>query len=195
MSYQLIIPDSALCQKATQLVKELSPDFLFNHCGRTYHFGRLLGEREKLKVDLELFYIGAIMHDLGLTHACDRGCSFEQDGAKAAEEFLLSHRYPQEKLDIVREAIILHTMVEAESKRPEIALVHFGAGFDIGHFHIQDLPSERVQEILEAYPRLGFKKAFTEVLMKDASQKPGTLSDQLLQWGIEKMIVEAGFSE
>ncbi|MCZ8522672.1 MULTISPECIES: HD domain-containing protein [Paenibacillus] len=195
MSYQLVIPDSAICQKATHLVKELSPDFLFNHCGRTYHFGGLLGQRERMKVDLELFYIGAIMHDLGLTHSCDHGCSFELDGAAAAEEFLLTHHYPKEKMDIVREAILLHTTVEAESKSPEIALVHFGAGFDVGHFDIQDLSSERVQEILEAYPRLGFKKAFTEVIVNDAKRKPGTLSDRLLHWGLDKMINASRFSE
>jgi len=191
MSDQLVIPDSAICQKATNLVKELSPDFLFNHCGRTFHFGGLLGQREGMKVDLELFYLGAIMHDLGLTHSCDHGCSFELDGANAAEEFLLTNNYPEEKIDIVREAIILHTSLEAESKSPEIALVHFGAGFDIGHFDIEDLPSERVQEILEAYPRLGFEKAFTEVIVNDAKRKPNTLSDRLLNWGIEKMIIKS----
>jgi len=148
-----------------------------------------------MKIDEELFYLGAILHDLGFTHQCDHGGSFEIDGANAAEKFLREHHYPKEKIDFVREAILLHTMVEAESKRPEIALVHFGAGFDVGHFDIRDLPSERVQEILDAHPRLGFKKAFVEVIMNDAKRKPNTLSDQLLKWGIEKMIGDSHFEE
>ncbi|MCP1312710.1 HD domain-containing protein, partial [Paenibacillus tyrfis] len=129
------VPDSSLCKKATELVLELSPKFLFNHCLRTYKFGGLLAQREAMKFDPELFYLGAIFHDLGLTERCDHGHSFEVDSANAADEFLTHHGYPKEKIDIVREAIVLHTSVLAEEKQPEIALVHFGAGFDVGAFH------------------------------------------------------------
>ncbi len=195
MSNLLVVPDSAICQRATELVQQLSPDFLFQHCARTYQFGGLLGQKEGMKIDWELFYLGSILHDLGLTHECDHGNSFEIDGADAAEAYLTEHRYPKEKIDIVREAIVLHTTVEAESKRPEIALVHFGTGPDIGRPEIRDLPSDRVQEILEAHPRLGFKKAFAEVMKNDAKRKPDTLSDHLLSSGLEHRIKEALLTE
>lgn len=181
MNSEIIIPDTILCKKATELVLELAPKFLFNHSVRTYNFGGLLGEREGMKVDMELFYLAAIMHDIGLTERCDHGHSFEVDGADAAEEFLAHQGYPKEKIDIVREAIILHTSLLAEEKQPEIALVHFGAGFDVGAFHIKDLPSHRVQQVLEGYPRLGFKKAFAEMWLSEASRKPNMLAENVLK--------------
>ena len=36
------IPDSEICKKATQLVTEVSPTSLCNHCIRTFLFGDLL---------------------------------------------------------------------------------------------------------------------------------------------------------
>jgi hypothetical protein len=67
-------------------VTEVSPTSLCNHCIRTFLFGDLLGIRDGLKcdseallrlrsisesssvsADRELLYLGAIMHDLGLT--------------------------------------------------------------------------------------------------------------------------------
>ncbi|OUL29481.1 hypothetical protein [Nostoc sp. 106C] len=56
------IPDSEICQKATQLVTEISPTFLCHHCIRTFLFGNLLGQRDGLKYDRELLYLGAVTY-------------------------------------------------------------------------------------------------------------------------------------
>ncbi|BAZ23289.1 hypothetical protein NIES4073_41770 [Kalymmatonema gypsitolerans NIES-4073] len=45
------IPDSEICKKATQVVTEISPTSLCNHCIRTFLFGDLLGIRDGLKCD------------------------------------------------------------------------------------------------------------------------------------------------
>jgi len=84
---ELSIPDSELALKATKLVAEISPlslpplheDFLI--C----QFNRAAAE---MKIDRELLYLGAIMHDLGLTERFDGDQRYEVDGADAAREFL-----------------------------------------------------------------------------------------------------------
>lgn len=43
--YNIIIPDSKVAKEATQLVSEISPEFLYNHCLRTYAFGDSLGKK------------------------------------------------------------------------------------------------------------------------------------------------------
>ena len=48
---------------------------------RTYFFGALLGQRDSLKYDRELFYLGAVLHDLGLTERFSGQQRFEVDGA------------------------------------------------------------------------------------------------------------------
>jgi HD domain-containing protein len=66
------IPDSELAKKATELVTEVSPAFLVNHSFRTYLFGAALGLRDRMSFDIEVLYLAAIMHDLGLTGAVSR---------------------------------------------------------------------------------------------------------------------------
>ncbi len=167
------IPDSKICQKATQLVTEVSPTFLCHHCMRTFLFGDLLGQRDGLNYDRELLYLGALMHDLGLTERFDGEQRFEVDGADAARAFVLERGLSDEKAEAVWDAIALHTSIGiACRKQPEIALVHLGASADVLGMRICDIPSETVEQVIDAYPRLGFNQAMTELLASQVKRKP-----------------------
>ncbi|MEH2079977.1 MAG: HD domain-containing protein [Nostoc sp.] len=169
------IPDSEICNKATQLVAEVSPSFLCHHCIRTFLFGDLLGQRDGLKCDRELLYLGAVMHDLGLSDRFQGEQRFEVDGADAARAFALKHGLSDEKAEVVWDAIALHTSVGiASRKQPEIALVHLGASADVLGIRITDIASETVEQVIEAYPRLGFNTAMTELLTTQVKRKPQT---------------------
>ncbi|NGP46527.1 HD domain-containing protein [Bacillaceae bacterium SIJ1] len=196
----MIIPDSKIAKEATQLIYDISPEFLYNHCLRTYAFGDVLGQQYGLKYDLELFYLASVLHDIGLTeHVCCRQ-SFEYEGADHAEKFLRSHGFSQDKIDVVREAIILHTSEIAEEKQPEVALVHFGAGMDIMGLRAKDIPEDAFHFIIEAYPRLGFKQAIIELIqhdatLKEAEQQPNNLSSSMLSVGFVDWVMNAPFQE
>ena len=169
------IPDSEICQKATQLVAAVSPTFLCNHCLRTFLFGDLLGQRDGLKCDRELLYLGAVMHDLGLTDRFDGEQRFEVDGADAARAFVLEHGLSDQKAEIVWDAIALHTSLGiASQKQPEIALVYLGASADVLGVRIADIPPETVEQVIDVYPRLGFNAAMTELLVSQVKCKPQT---------------------
>ncbi|QGG52145.1 HD domain-containing protein [Lysinibacillus pakistanensis] len=198
--YNIIIPDSKVAKEATQLVSEISPEFLYNHCLRTYAFGDSLGKKYGLKYDLELFYLASVLHDIGLTEKVCCKHSFEYEGADYAEKFLRSHNFSQDKIDVVREAIILHTSEIAEEKQPEIALVHFGAGMDIMGLRIEDISEEAFNFIIETYPRLGFKKSIIELIkydskLKNAQQQPNNLSSAMLNMGFVDWVMNAPFKE
>jgi hypothetical protein len=170
---EISIPDSELAKKATQLVTQVSPKFLYHHCVRTYLFGEILGQRDSLKSDRELLYLGAVMHDLGLTERFDDQQRFEVDGADAAKAFLTEHGLPQEKAEIIWDAIALHTSIGIVTrKQPEIALVSLGAGADIFGLRVQDISPETVERVIDAYPRLGLNKAITELLVSQVKRKP-----------------------
>lgn len=168
------IPDSEIAKKATQLVAEVSPKVLYHHCVRTYLFGEIIGKRDGLKYDPELLYLGAVMHDLGLTEKFDRGKQrFEVDGADAAQAFVLEHGLAEEKAEIVWDAIALHTSIGiASRKQPEIALVHLGAGADVFGMRLEDIDPETVERVIDAYPRLGWNKAVKELIISQIKQKP-----------------------
>jgi HD domain len=167
------IPDSELCSKATDLVKKASPRFLHNHCLRTFIFGQALGQHHQLKVDPELFYLAAIMHDLGLTDAFDGQQRYEVEGADAARAFVCKQGLSEAKAEVIWDAIALHTSIGiASRKRPEIALVHLGASLDVFGMDVEALEAEFVQQVFEDYPRLGFTPLLTERLIDQIQRKP-----------------------
>ena len=170
---ELSIPDSELVLKATKLVTEVSPPFLYHHCMRTFLFANLIGQRQEMKIDRELLYLGAIMHDLGLTERFDGNQRYEVDGADAARSFLLQHGLPSDRAEVVWDAIALHTSNGiASCKQPEIALVHLGASMDVGGFRLQDLEPEIVERVLDTYPRLNCGPAILELILAQVKRKP-----------------------
>src|SRR6516164_506 len=57
--------DSTIARTATQLSREVSPPYLFNHAVRTFLFGSLIAQRLRQKFDKEVLYLACILHDLG----------------------------------------------------------------------------------------------------------------------------------
>ena len=87
----ITVPDTALVREVTAFIREAEDDLLFNHSRRVFFFGALQGLSRGLQPDLELLYVGAMFHDLGLTETLPRipTLRFEVDGANAARDFLL----------------------------------------------------------------------------------------------------------
>ena len=169
---EITIPDSELCQKATHLVKKVSSKCLCNHCMRTYFFGTLLGQREGFKYDRELFYVAAVLHDLGLTETFRGEQRFEVEGADAAKKFVLEQGLSESQAEVVWDAIALHTSNGiASRKQPEIALVHLGASVDVLGLGLDALEPSTVEEVVENYPRVNFKQEMRDLLLSDIKQK------------------------
>lgn len=191
------IPDSAIATQATELVRELSDEYLLNHCYRTYAFGCILAQRDGLKFDREVFYLASIMHDLGVTekYAAAPG-SFEYVAAGVAHQFCLDAHYDGAKSALVHDAIALHSAVGiAHALDPEIALVHFGAGVDVIGIRIDEIPANMLREVLENYPRLGFKEAFSAALRKQVKLKPDSHIAAHMGLGFEKKIKATPFHD
>lgn len=106
----IVIPDTALVREATEFIRSAEDDVLFHHSRRVFLFGALHGRRLGLQSDLELLYVGAMFHDLGLTARYGTSTQrFEMDGADAARDFLLEHGVEQSDADKVWLGIALHT--------------------------------------------------------------------------------------
>jgi HD domain len=103
------LPDSKLARDATDFTRGLSAPVVFNHVLRTYLLGELIGRAKGLKFDSELFYLGAVFHDLGQTERFMGQQRFGVDGADAAAEFLKDKGVPQESVEVVWDAVALHS--------------------------------------------------------------------------------------
>jgi hypothetical protein len=184
------IPDTSLACEATQFVKDVTPLWLLNHLLRTYVFAELFGRRNAVKYDSELLYFGAIMHDLGLTDEFASIQRFELDGADAASRFLLKHGVSKHRIDMVWDSIAFHTSGGIYERMPaEIALLGFGVRADTTGIGIEKLPAKQVREVLQTWPRHGFRYAFPQLVAEIVGRKPETAAgsfaaDVLRQRGI-----------
>src|SRR5580692_13022660 len=129
----LKVPDSKLAREVTELVRDTESPLLFHHSSRVYYFGALAGKHRGLKFDPELLYVGAMFHDMGLTHEhSSKNERFEVDGANAARDFLRRHGIAQSDIDTVWTAIALHTTPGIpQHMHPVIALVTAGVEMDV----------------------------------------------------------------
>ena len=169
----ITLPDSAMATAATRLAQEASPEFLFNHCVRTYVLGSLAGRRAHMTFDPELLYLAAILHDLGLTPAGAGTERFEVDGADAAREFCLTQAVAPDQADRVWDAIALHsTPGIPPRKSPEAALVQIGAGIDVLGVGREVIELADLQRVMAAVPRHGFSRKFIELVTAIGMRKP-----------------------
>jgi HD superfamily phosphodiesterase len=164
----ITIPDTALVRDVTDYIRDVEDDLLFNHSRRVFLFGALQGERRGIDPDLELLYVGAMFHDIGLTPLYrDSMLRFEVDGANAADRFLRERGYDDATVRKVWLSIALHTTPGVpEFLDPEIALVTAGVETDVLGIGRDDLSEEALEAVTAAHPRPDFKRrilrAFTD---------------------------------
>jgi hypothetical protein len=167
------LPHSSLATAAADLARATSPEFLFNHCMRTFLFGALLAERDGVTYDREMIFIAAGLHDLGLTKSYSTESQpFEIDGANAAKAFLVARGVSEARSELVWNAVALHTSMLVEHQPAQVGLVGSGAGADVFGSDLSTLPRERVSAILSAFPRLSFNTEFRDLLVDHCHRKP-----------------------
>ncbi len=178
------VPDSAVALEAAALVRHEAPATLAAHSHRAYLFGALLGKRDNLDWDPELLFVAAMLHDLGLTEFIGGDGPFEQRGADAADSWLRDRGWPADRAAAVARAIRMHLEVGRAGKdRPEVALLHFGTAADVTGMRLEDIHPATVAEVIDTYPRQGFKKFFAGKMRAEARTQPRSATAALCRWG------------
>jgi hypothetical protein len=147
---------------------------LFNHVMRSFLFGQLLSP-EGPPLDDEVIFVSAVLHDLGLTEAARGSRRFEVEGADAARRFLIDQNVDDRRAWLVWDTIALHPWGDLNLlKEPEARVVQRGIVADVVGSGLEDVEAVRVADVLSAFPRLGFKAGFFELLLREAAEKPHT---------------------
>lgn len=172
----ITIPDSALTNAATELVRDVATPPIYDHSRRVFVFGALRGERDGIKYDPELLYVGAMFHDLGLTEKYRRADQrFEIDAADVARQFLIEHGIGQAEAEIVWQAIALHTTPEIPlHMAAEVALVTRGVEHDVLGLGYDTITDSQREEIVDAHPRPDFKNQILEAFTEGLKDRPDT---------------------
>jgi HD domain len=183
----ITIPDSAIAVEAAEFVRDVETQVLFDHSHRVFLWGALRGARLGLDYDPELFYVGAMFHDIGLVEGHrSKDERFEIDGANAARAFLERHGLPEEHVMTVWESIALHTTPGIPRyKQPEVWMVNLGAEYDVVGRGFDELPHQHRQAVIDAFPRTGFKHGIVELFSAGIRDKPqtayGTMNADILE--------------
>jgi len=183
------LPDSALCQAATELAQRVSAPFLFNHVMRSCLYAECLGRQGQRPYDRELLYVATLLHDLGLTGLAPLRERFEVEGADLAKEFLARQGMSEAALELAWDAIALHTtMGIPQRKAPVIALCHLGTACDIRGFPDNPELVALRQPVREAYPWLGLQRALPEALVGLQRKSPAATGSHAVADACERLV-------
>jgi hypothetical protein len=176
------VTDTTLVRDAIDLSRSLLELYLFNHVMRSWLFGILLSEGAEIAPDPELLAVSAVLHDLGLTDRYTAENRFEVDGANAARAFLNDRGIPTQQMQVVWDAIALHTTPTiALHKEPEVVMTHSGIAVDVLGAGLDRIPQDKQRAILTEFPRLAFKNQFQACLCNVVRRKPATTIDNILR--------------
>jgi hypothetical protein len=181
------IPDSQMAKDLTELIRDKEPDLLYHHSRRVYLFGALTGQRKGLVYDPELLYVGAMFHDIGLTEQYRNSMlRFEVDGANAARDFLRKYGVPESSVEMVWDAIALHTTPGIpEHKKAVVALVTAGVEMDVLGLAYNKFKDQDRLAVVAAHPRGNhFKGSIIDAFYHGMAHRPdstfGTVNDDVL---------------
>ena len=158
------VPDTSIARQAEEFVRSVSNDTLFNHVMRCYWFGELFAQQEDKKVDSELMFLSAVLHDLGFTDRASGPHRFEIEGAGAARTFLVERGVSEDRAQKVWDNIALHTWDMNQFRGDTSRLMQRGLAYDVSGVQGAQLDLADVAEVVRRYPRLNFKRAFNEML-------------------------------
>jgi len=147
------IPRTALTRAAASLSRRTCPEFLFNHCMRTFLFGALHERHHGRTYHAEAAFVAAALHDLGLLKFYEtEGRPFEVDSANAAEQLALQNGVLPNVASLIWNAAAMHDMRWAivEKQNPTVELVAAGASADVAGPDEEMIPRAATEEVLAA---------------------------------------------
>lgn len=170
------LPITPLAIHAVEYARACEPESVANHSIRSYLFAALLAEHEGLRpsadFDPDLLFVACVLHDLGTSPQAGGTQRFEVDGADLAAAFLTDHGADAADVDLVWEAIALHTSPGIAERRGALAyLTRSGVGVDFGR-GAQFVTDAQAHEIHARHPRLRMAAALVDEILRHAARDP-----------------------
>jgi len=167
----------------------VSAPFLFHHVMRSAILADSIGRKQGIRYDRELLGVSAVLHDLGLTTIAPVQMRFEIEGADLARDFLARKGMSEHHIEIVWDAIALHTTAEIPSRKcTEIALCQLGIAADLGLLPPDVVSNQTVDEVLTAYPWLDMHESLPATLVGLYQKNPRAASSNAVAEACERRV-------
>jgi HD domain len=186
----VVVPDGDAAEAAQLVCAEYSSAALYNHAVRSYVFGTAYAQARGLDFDTELFYVAALLHDLGLTVPFDsHALPFEEAGGHVARVLTAGFGWPMQRRDRAAEVIVLHMRNDVSANEDvESHLLQVGTSADVSGLRVADFDPQFVADLLGECPRLGFGAEFVRLVTDQAERKPASAAADLVAGGVAARI-------
>lgn len=189
------ISPSPLLSATLKFVRAHSTPAIYNHVLRTTYLSFLaLQTQHHLYSDAspKVLLLASLTHDLGWDYSKElvsHDKRYEVDGGDAAIAFLKSeptakNELTEQELSTIWHAIAMHTVpsIATYSPSPEVRIIELVSGAD---FYGPSTPGGWItkqfwDELLKAFPRLGFREEFKNALCGLCREKPETTRDNFV---------------
>lgn len=187
----ITMPDTPACATALEVATAYCSPALLNHCARSHAWAAAYGTARGIDFDPELLYVGALLHDIGLTPEFDsHTVGFEQAGGHVAWVFAAGAGWPAARRQRLADMIIAHMASEVDvSTDPEGHLLERSTSLDISGRHIDDFTAAFRAEVLERHPRLGIAEEFLGCFRDQAERKPTSSAAGAVRGGIAERVL------
>lgn len=185
------IPDSKFASLSNELAKETYNMPLYNHCVRTYFFANMFAQYEGYKIDTELLYISALLHDLGISEEHEKkacSCCFAIVGAELAYDFISEIGLGEERSRQIYNAISIHlNPIVSTNQEPEAIVLSRGAFLDVSGARRRCIPQREMIKLNQEYSRANFQETLVETVTSTLHLK-NSRADFLRQFGFANLV-------
>ena len=188
--HEMPTPDTPAALAANQVARRYCSSSLYAHSVRAYLWGVAYADGADLDVDLELLYVAAMLHDVGLTRPFDaHEMPFEEAGGQVAWVFAAAAGWPDARRTRVAEVIERHMWPAVDPQEdPEGHVLEVSTGIDISGHGVDLVPAALRSEVITAWPRLDLATEFAECLRVQAERKPTSRAAELTRAGLARKL-------
>ena len=185
-------PDTAAARAALEVATAYHTPSLLNHVQRSWLWAVAFAQVSGLEPDLELLYVAAILHDLGIVPEFDNHTlAYEDAGGHVAIALTAGAGWPAERRVRAHDVIVRHNWPEVDPAFDvEGHLLEIATALDISGARFDDLPLDLRREVLARYPRGELAAEFTACVIDQAARKPDTAARRLVDGGVARKLRE-----
>jgi hypothetical protein len=185
-----MFPKTSAAEAALSVATRFYSPALLNHSIRCYLWGVMYGNANGVTFDDELFYVSALLHDMGLTEPFDsHKLPFEEAGGHLGWVFGVAAGWPAERAARVEEVIVSDMRDEVSAAdAPESHLLQVATRWDIVGLRPEEFPPDARTDVLARYPRLEFNAEFVACFEDQAKRKPDSAAAGAVSAGVAGLL-------
>ena len=170
-----MFPQTPAATAALSVATRFYSPALLNHCIRSYLWGTMYGAAHGITFDDELYYVSALLHDIGLTEVFDsHTLEFEEAGGDLAWVFGVAAGWSADRAARATEIIVLHMRDDVSpAADPESHILQVATSWEVVGRRPEEFPPEARTESARSLSPAGIRRRVSGVLRRSGEAQAG----------------------